>query len=146
MPVMSPLRLNLLRIAYLILALGLALVIWPRLIDPPHEWPAMNTVVSSLLAGLSILAALGLRYPLKMLPILLFELTWKAVWIIFIAAPLWFAGRLGLAHWSILSDFLVTPILVPLIPWRYVIATYARAPAEPWRRAAHLAASTNARI
>ena len=34
----------------------------------------MNGVVCSLLAGVSVLAAVGIRYPLQMLPVPLFEL------------------------------------------------------------------------
>ena len=74
-------RLYALRAAYLLLAVGLAATVWPLIINHPPQWPLMNSVVCSLLAAVSVLAAIGIRYPLQMLPILLFELLWKSIWL-----------------------------------------------------------------
>ena len=41
-----------------------------------------------------MLSVLGLRYPLQMLPLLLWELVWKTIWLIVVAAPLWSAGSM----------------------------------------------------
>lgn len=70
----SLLRLYLLRAAYLLFSVGLALVIWPTLLTEARGLPLMTGVVRSILAALSIFFALGIRYPLQMLPVLLFEL------------------------------------------------------------------------
>jgi 3-keto-disaccharide hydrolase len=73
-------RLYALRAAYLLIAGGLAATVWPILINHSPQWPLMNSVVCSLLAAVSVLAAVGIRYPLQMLPILLFEILWKSIW------------------------------------------------------------------
>jgi hypothetical protein len=135
-------RLYALRAAYLIVAAGLAATIWPLVINHPPQWPLMNSVVGSMLAALSVLAAFGIRYPLQMLPILLFELAWKSIWLIAVALPLWSANRLDARTWETVRDCLFAAILIPLIPWRYVIAQYVTRPGDRWRRAgdgAHIA-------
>jgi hypothetical protein len=50
--------------------------------------------VECMLVAMSLLALLGLRYPVRMLPILLFEVAWKLVWLCAIAAPLWSDDKL----------------------------------------------------
>jgi hypothetical protein len=127
-------RLYALRAGYLILTAGIAATIWPLLISHSPQWPLMNGVVCSLLAALSVLAAVGIRYPLQMLPILLFELTWKSIWLIAVALPLWSANQLDARTLDTVRDCLVGVILIPLIPWRYVIAQYVTSPGDGWRR------------
>jgi hypothetical protein len=126
-------RLYLLRAGYLLIFVGLALMIWPSLIHHREGWPLMNSVVSALLAAVSVLAALGLRYPLQMLPVLLFELAWKSIWLVAVAWPLWRAGPLDPDTMETVRDCLVTAILIPLIPWDYVIANYVKKPGDRWR-------------
>ena len=61
-------RLYVLRAMYLLLVIGGAIVFLPQLIG--HE-PTARGVIPSMLGGLWVLACFGLRYPLQMLPILL---------------------------------------------------------------------------
>ena len=100
-------RLFALRAGYLLLAAGLAATVWPLLIDHSPQWPLMNSVVCSMLAAVSILAGLGIRYPLQMLPILLFEVAWKSIWLIAVTLPLWSANQLDARTWETVSDCLV---------------------------------------
>ena len=90
----STARLYALRAMYLFMFAGLAATIWPLILNPPPDLQHMRGVVWSLLTALSLLAALGLRYPLKMLPVLFFELIWKVAWMIAIGLPRRMAGTL----------------------------------------------------
>src|SRR6478736_10386602 len=65
-------RLHLLRAGYLLIGVGIALVKWPLLVNHAQPWPLFEGVVTCMLVALSLFAFLGVRYPLQMLPILLF--------------------------------------------------------------------------
>ena len=127
-------RLYVLRAGYLLIAVGLATTIWPIVINHSPQWPLMNGVACSLLAAVSVLVAVGIRYPLQMLPILLFELVWKTIWLIAVALPLWSANQIDARTWGTVQDCLFGAILIPLIPWRYVISHYVTKPGDPWTR------------
>ena len=126
-------RLYLMRAGYALLFLGVASSEWPGLIH--HEgWPYSHGIASCLLAALSLLAALGIRYPLQMLPVLLFELVWKAIWLITIALPLWLSNNIDAATQRMTITCIAAMVVVPiLIPWRYVFANYVTKRGDRWR-------------
>jgi len=122
----SILRLYILRAMYLLIAVGLAFTIWPQIIHHPKSWPLWHGVGCSLLGAVSILAALGIRYPLAMLPILFFELIWKSIWIIAVAFPLWSTNQLAGANLETAQDCMVGIIILIAIPWPYVWSNYVK--------------------
>jgi hypothetical protein len=126
-------RLYLLRFGYLVVAVGLALTKWPLIINHDRPWPLFEGVETCMLVALSLLAFLGLRYPLQMLPILLFELAWKLIWVAVVVLPLWVANQIDPATLKVFYSGLVVLIVLAVIPWRYVVAHYVRKPGDPWR-------------
>src|SRR5689334_5982914 len=74
---MSLFRLYLLRAVYLLIAVGLAFEVWPGILAHGPDWSIARGTMHALLGTVGLLSLLGLRYPLRMLPILFFELTWK---------------------------------------------------------------------
>ncbi len=130
----STFRLYLLRAMYLLIVVGLGSEIWPGIIHHAKAWDLMHGVASSLLAAISVLAALGIRYPLQMLPLLLFELLWKAIWLLAIALPLWSANQLDADTMETVKACLMGIVLVPIvIPWPYVLAQYVKKPGDRWK-------------
>ena len=129
----SLLRLYALRAGYLLLVVGLGLTIWPGVIHHEEPWSLMQAVVNAMLAALSALAILGLRYPLQMLPLLFFELAWKAIWLLAVALPLWSAGRMDAATLGTVYECLLAVIFLVVIPWPYVFANYVAKPGDRWR-------------
>ncbi len=131
----STFRLYLLRGTYLLIVVGLGLVIWPALLHPVKAWTLWHSVGRSLLAAVTVLAALGIRYPLRLLPLLLFELVWKSIWLAAIALPLWLSGNpIDLAMQGTIRDCLLGLVIFPaVIPWPYVLAEFVRKPGDRWR-------------
>ncbi|MDO9487383.1 MAG: hypothetical protein Q7J32_03340 [Sphingomonadaceae bacterium] len=130
-------RLYVLRAMYLFVAGGLAFAIWPAIISHTPGWPLMNGVVACLLGAVSLGAALGLRYPLQMLPVLLFELVWKLLWLGAVALPLWAGGQMDARTMQTVWECLLGVALLPLVvPWGYVVDRYVRQPGDRWGRAA----------
>src|SRR4051794_19080 len=126
-------RVNLLRVGYLVMGGGLAIYKWPLLFN--HEpWSLAEGTVQCLLVAMSVLALLGLRYPLRMLPILLFEVGWKALWLAIVALPLWSGGRLEGAFLTQTNKVLWVVIVAAVIPWRYAFTRFVLATGDPWRR------------
>jgi hypothetical protein len=127
---LSKLRLALLRAGYLIIFVGLAIQIWPLLVRPPLDLPLMKGVVRSVLTAVSLLAALGLRYPVKMLPLLLFEILWKAIWIVVFGLPQWRSGHMDAETGETMFACLLVAPYVFVIPWGYVWNQFVRASAD----------------
>jgi hypothetical protein len=126
-------RLYTLRIAYFVMAAGLGVFIWPDVIRHTNEFAALHGIQVALLAGLGATAALGLRYPVQMLPILLFELLWKAIYLIAFALPLWSAHQISAATAEDIKSVLMVVIFIPLIPWRYVLTQYILKKGDRWK-------------
>lgn len=141
----STVRLYLLRAMYLLMAVGLGLVIWPMIISPPTPDANANTVVWSLLGALSLLSLLGLRYPVQMLPVLLFELVWKVIWVVAFAIPMWMGPGLDAYAAETLFACSMGIVLVPLVlPFGYIFRHYIKAPSAPWGKAGNAAVGRRA--
>lgn len=126
-------RLYTLRVAYLIMAGGLGVFVWPSVIRHSNEFAIAHGAEVAMLAGLGAIAALGLRYPVQMLPVLLFEVVWKAIYLIAFAYPAWSAHRITPAMAEDIKAVSMVVILLPLIPWRYVFTHYVMQRGERWK-------------
>lgn len=126
-------RLYALRVGYLILGGGLAIWKVPEIFDQDPPWTLTQGVVNSMLAALSILALLGIRYPLRMLPVLLFESAWKLIWLAAVALPSWAADRMDAVTRQATNECLGVVIILAVIPWRYVASQYLTKHGERWR-------------
>jgi hypothetical protein len=126
-------QLNLLRVGYLVMTVGLAVGKWPLLFN--HDpWSLAEGTKDCILIAMSFLTLLGLRYPQRMLPILLFEVAWKLLWLGVVALPLQADGKLEGETRTQTGAVLWVVIIIAVIPWRYVFSQFVLAPADPWRR------------
>jgi hypothetical protein len=125
-------RLYVLRAMYLFIVTGLGAYLWPGILNPNKHWELMQGHASCMLAAFSLLCILGLRYPLQMLPVLLWEVTWKTLWLLIVPLPQWLSGHVDESlKPSIFSVSLVVVVYLA-IPWRHVLAHYISAPGDRW--------------
>ena len=123
-------RLYVLRAMYGVLVVGLGAMIVPVILD--HELTSRG-VIPSLLGAVWLLAFLGLRYPLAMLPLLLFELAWKAIWMLAFGLPQWSAGQYPPTFAEDSFNIAFGAVLLFVIPWGYVWRNYVQRPGARWR-------------
>ncbi len=120
---LSRTRLNLMRAGYLLMGVGLVLVKWPLLPDA-HSLPLYEGVTLCLLTAMSLLAFLGLLHPVRLLPILLFESTWKLLWLALVALPQAASGDLDSATTDVLVNCSLVIVILAVVPWGHVWRTY----------------------
>jgi hypothetical protein len=125
-------RLYLLRAMYLLVVVGLGMLVWPQFFHRTHPWAYADGIIACMLVAFSLLSLLGLRYPLQMLPILLWELVWKAVWLGVIALPLWRSGQVDEATAANTFACSLVILVVIAIPWRFVFDHYVRKQGDRW--------------
>lgn len=125
-------RLYVLRAMFLFFAVDGFLKTLPALID---HGPTDRGMILGIKGGLWIMGMIGVRYPLKMLPIFIFELVWKTIWLLAFGLPQWTSGvgspRLNEDMFGI--AIIPLSLAFALMPWAYVWRTYVTAPAERWR-------------
>jgi hypothetical protein len=130
---LSLIRINMMRGGYALMAIGLALVKWPLLPDA-YTLPVWEGVTLSLLTAMSFLALLGLRYPVKLLPVLLFETTWKLLWLCLVALPNAVNGDISAAMSQIAVNCAFVVFIIAAIPWRYAWTHYVTSDGDRWWR------------
>jgi hypothetical protein len=117
-------RLYVLRAACVLFFLAGPFIALPDVIRPD---PTSRGLMSSIVAGFWVMSILGLRDPLRIMPIFLFEFVWKTIWLLAFGLPRWLSGA-GAPH--LRQDLLeigTFPILFALlIPWGYVWRHYLR--------------------
>src|SRR5919202_3295711 len=132
----STFRLYLLRAMYVFTVGGLAIEKLPALLHPA-TLSSGDSLILSVLGATALLAVLGIRYPIKMLPLLFFELVWKTIWILIFGLPKLLSGGLDpnvtFGGTETLIACLVGVVLVPIaMPWGYVLRQYVKAPGDRW--------------
>ena len=126
----SLIRLYLMRALYLILCVGLGSSVWPGIIHRNAWSDPLQAVAVCFWAALSLLAALGIRYPLKMLPLLLLQLAYKSIWLVAVGLPLHSAGKT-----SGLMPVMLMGVAFDLIciPWVYLFESFIKSPGDRWK-------------
>ena len=112
--------------------------IWPWLLGYSsrrcHIWKSRRSSHGNKLNTHGFFLNGAIRYPLKMLPILLLELFWKSFWLLVFALPMYLNHELDQYARDVVFACGMGVVLTPLvIPWRYVINHYVLAKGGAWR-------------
>ena len=111
--------------------IGLGGMIVPDVVSHPV---ISRGVIPSLLGAMWVLSFVGLKYPLEMLPLLMFEFAWKSIWMLAYGLPQWYAGQLPATFAEDSFNIGVGVILMPLvIPWGYVYRHFLKKSGARWR-------------
>ncbi len=120
-----PIKIYVLKLFFSLMFLLAAKDAWTELITHEGEWNPEVAVAWCAIAAYTTLSGIGIFRTVKMLPIMLFMILYKSLWVIFVAYPLWQNGTLaGTETEEWLQVFM--PVVLPIIfmPWKYVFRTY----------------------
>ena len=133
-----PIQIYGLRTLYFLMAAFVGTDAWARLITHEGPWDHVRAVAWCVWAAYPTMAVLGFLQPLRMLPILLFMIFYKTLWLVFVAYPLWSTGTLaGSPAEEMAGIFVWAPPLAVFVPWGYVWRRFVL-PINPRSRALDL--------
>lgn len=129
-------RLYVLRALYLLVVIGLGVTLMPYVFFPkkPMEtWEFFHGVQTCMMVAFWLLCMLGIRYPLQLLPVLMWELLWKTIWLLTVPLPLWLNGTLD--DKLLPNVFAIGAVVLVYIamPWSYVYRHYVKKQGDQWR-------------
>lgn len=123
-------RLYVLRAGFVVMAAGIIHTV-PHVLNPDLTERGM---LDSMTHGLSVICLLGIRYPLQMLPIFMFEFVWKALWTLNYGLPQW---MMGIRTPQLQEDLILigggSIVFALVIPWDHVYRRYTKQLGDHWR-------------
>jgi hypothetical protein len=115
----------LLRLLYSLMFLFLTYTSFTHIIHHTGPWDPANSAAWFMWVSFGVIAAIGIRRPLKMLPIVLLEIVYKTAWLIVVALPLYQRNELaGTPTGAMAGNFMLVILPIVAMPWRYFFRTY----------------------
>ena len=120
-----PINIYLLRLLFLLIVLFVATDSWSAILKHEGQWDHVKAAAMCMWAAFSALAVCGLINPLKWLPIVMFEIFYKIIWLVIVAYPLWSTDQLaGSPAEGMTGAFLWVVLPIVAMPWAYAFRTY----------------------
>lgn len=120
-----PINIYLLRLLYFLMAAFVATDAWMTLLTHQGGWDHVRVVAFCVWAAYATLSIFGLIHPLKWLPIMVFMIFYKSLWLIVFAYPLWRSGALaGSPAEEMTGVFLMIPLPIIAVPWVYFFRNF----------------------
>lgn len=119
-----PIQVYTIRLVFVLTLIFVGNSSWTLILNYEGQWEPFKAVAFSVWAAYSALSALGVWRPLRMLPIIAFQVTYKIIWLVIVALPLWSAGKLvGSDADDMTSAFLWVVLPLVAMPWGYFFKT-----------------------
>lgn len=130
-----PANIWLMRAVFLLMALFLGKDTWTHIFGHTGSWAPQDAMVWSVWAAFASLAAIGVFRTVSMIPLLVFEVFYKLLWLALVAYPLWVSDRLaGSPAEGMTNAFLWVVLPLIAVPWPYVFRTYLLGKKAPSRK------------
>lgn len=124
-----PVNIYLLRLFYFLMAIFVATDSWRLLFNHEGPWDRYRAMTVCVLAAYPTLAVFGVFRPLRWLPIMIFMIFYKTLWLITFAYPLWRANELaGSPSAEMAGVFFAAPFIALIVPWKYVFENFVYNP------------------
>lgn len=120
-----PINIYLLRLLFLLVVIFVASDSWSAILKHEGPWDHVRAAAMCMWAAYSVLAIFGLFQPLRWLPLVLFEIFYKVIWLVIVAYPLWSTNQLaGSPAEDMTHAFLWVILPIVAVPWGYAFRTY----------------------
>ena len=120
-----PINVYLLRLLFLLVFVFVGYDSWTYILSHQGPWDHVKAAAFCMWASYSLLSIVGVFHPLKMLPLVVFEIIYKLVWLMVVAYPLWSAGQLAGSPAEGMTDaFLWVVLPIVAMPWKHALDKY----------------------
>ena len=120
-----PINVYLLRLLFLLVVVFVASDSWSAIFRHQGQWDHVKAAAVCMWAAYSVLSVFGLISPLRWLPIVMFEIFYKIIWLAIVAYPLWSTNQLAGSPAEGMTRAFVWVILpIVAMPWPYAFRTY----------------------
>jgi hypothetical protein len=120
-----PLNIYLLRLLFLLVFLFVGYDSWRTVLTHEGPWDHVRAAAFCMWGAYALVSIIGVLYPLKMLPLVLFEIVYKVTWLLIVAYPLWRVSELaGSPAEEMTAAFLWVVLPIIAMPWSYFIRVY----------------------
>jgi hypothetical protein len=120
-----PFNIYLLRVLFVLVFVFVGYDSWTSILNHKGPWDHVRAAALCMWASYALLSIIGVFHPLKMLPLVLFEILYKIVWLIIVAYPLWSANQLaGSPAEEMTKAFLWVVLPIVAMPWKYAFDEY----------------------
>ena len=129
---LSPIRVHLMRLGFVMVFVFVGNISLSSIVNHHGSWDPLAAAALCMWAAHSLLSLIGVFKPLRMLPLFLFEIVYKLLWLAIVAWPLWSTNQLAGSPADMTYAFLSVAVPIMFIPWRYVFRKFV------WSRVAVL--------